>query len=353
MDIGINAIHLCQLQRLESKHYAVIAKTSITFEESRKEILAAPKLFKQVLVKGMKKQGFRGKKIVAVMPADELKIMPVTYKGKTGDMEHEILKVLTGRLSGNVNDYIIDYMPVRSNPDDEEKLALAAIARRNDVIDYLEAITQAGFDVDALDVGPAAIRRLICTLYTEDNSDTVLVINTGQEKSYLTIISGRRLLFDQQVSFGETQLLDNLSTTLELPEKVCRELLFRYGLEKEPHLPVQPDIFPNAEIPTTLLEILKPVFIKLVDEIKRVLTYTASQTHGLPISRFCLLGSIARWPGAESLLRELIDIPFSTHQRELSECFHDLSLEGENWSANIPDLAVATGLALRGLDDHE
>jgi type IV pilus assembly protein PilM len=353
MDIGINAIHLCQLQWLEEKRYAVIAKASIHFEETRKEILASPKKFKKLLTQGMKNNGFTGKRIVTVMPANELKIMPVTYKGKSSDMEKEIIKVLSGRMAGNMNDYIIDYMPVRSNSDDEENLALVAIANREDVINYLEVITQAGFDVDALDVGPAAIRRLICTLYAEDDIETVLVINTGQDKSFLTIISGRRLLFDQEVSFGEALLLENLSKTLELPGSVCRELLLRYGLEIDPEKPMQSDMDSHSEIPHTLLEVLKPAFIKLVDEIKRILTFTASQTHGLPISRFCLLGSVARWPGADSLLRELIDIPFSTHQCELADSFVDLTVEEESWASNIPDLAVATGLALRGLDDHE
>jgi Tfp pilus assembly PilM family ATPase len=53
------------------------------------------------------------------------------------------------------------------------------------------------------------------------------------------------------------------------------------------------------------------------------------------------------------MLRELINIPFTTHRRELAEVFIDLNREGESWSSRIPELAVATGLALRGLDQNE
>lgn len=341
MDIGMHAIHLCQLQPLEPGRFTVVAKATIPFDENREKILTSPKKLKKLLQQGMKHKGFVGRKLVTVMPADEIKIMPVTYKAKSKEVEQEILNVLSGRMDGDMNDYIIDYMLVRAEPDEDDNLALAAIAQRDSVIDYLEVITRSGFDVDALDVGPAAIRRLICTLYDEDNVETVLVVNAGKVKSYLTIISGRRLLFDQQVSFGESLLLDNLTQTLELPENVCRELLLRHGLDKK------------DEIPSTLLEVLKPLFIKLVDEINRILTFTASQTHGMPITRFCLLGSIARWPGAETLLRELIDIPLTTNQRQLAECFIDPGEAGESWSSSIPELAVATGLALRGLDNDE
>jgi Tfp pilus assembly PilM family ATPase len=291
--------------------------------------------------------------MVTVLPADELKIMPITYKSNSRDVDQEILKVLSNRLDGDVNDYVIDHMLVRSNTDEEENISLAAIASRDKVLDYLRVIAQSGFEVNALDVGPAAIKRLICTLYDEDSLETVLVVNTGLTQSYLTIISGRRLLFDQQVSFGETLLMEHLAKTLELPEDVCRTLLHSHGFDADPTLSEQADSVSNSDISSTLLEVLKPAFIKLVDEINRVLIFTASQTHGMPISRLCLLGSVARWPGAESLLRELIDIPFATHRSELAECFVDLTMEEEIWSSCIPELAVATGLALRGLNGHE
>jgi Tfp pilus assembly PilM family ATPase len=45
----------------------------------------------------------------------------------------------------------------------------------------------------------------------------------------------------------------------------------------------------------------------------------------------------------------LIDIPFSIHKNELAEYFIDLTMEEESWSSSIPELAVATGLALRGI----
>jgi type IV pilus assembly protein PilM len=349
MDIGINAIHLCQVQPLEKKRFGVVAKASIPFDESRKEVLASNKRLKSLLVQGMKQKGFIGKKMVTVLPADELKIMPINYKANSRNVDQEILKVLSNRLDGDIDDYVIDHMLVRSNSDEEENISLATVASRDKVLDYLRVIAKSGFEVSALDVGPAAIKRLICTLYNEDSLETVLVINSGLTKSYLTIISGRRLLFDQQVSFGETLLMDQLSKTLELPEDVCRTLLHSHGFDTDPGKSLQLGSLSNADISYTLLEVLKPAFINLVEEINRVLIFTASQTHGLPISRFCLLGSVARWPGAESLLRELIDIPFSIHKNELAEYFIDLTMEEESWSSSIPELAVATGLALRGI----
>lgn len=38
---------------------------------------------------------------------------------------------------------------------------------------------------------------------SERGSENVLVINTGRRASYLTVISGTDLLFDQEVAFGD------------------------------------------------------------------------------------------------------------------------------------------------------
>lgn len=351
LDIGTEAIHLCQLQSMQSSHFSVRAKTSIPFTGTRKELLSSPKQLKKLLAQGMKKRGFVGRKVVAVMPPDELKITPVTYKTSARSSDEEILRALSSRVEGDLADYMIDYLSVRSNPGDEESLALAAIARRDDVIDYLQSLSQSGFEVEALDVGPAAIRRLMCTLYTGDDEqgETILVINAGAGKSYLSIISGRRLLFDQPVEFGEELLLSELSRELELPEEVSRDLVFRHGFNKSSNAGDQLGAITGEDISRTLLEILKPAFLKLVEEINRVLIFTASETHGSPISRVCLLGSIARWPGAESLLRDLVDIPMPADQPGFEDLFIDQSEGDDSWSKRIPELAIATGLALRGM----
>jgi Tfp pilus assembly PilM family ATPase len=353
MDVGIDSVRLCQLRPLDERCYAVVAKTTIPFSGSRSELLASPNRLKMLLAQGMKRQGFIGRKVVTVMPPEDLKITPVTYKANAQNPDEEILKMLSSRVEGALTDYMIDYLPVRSNPGDEEHLALAAIARRDQVMEFLNALTRAGFDVEALDVGPAAIRRLVSAFYRDARAETILVINTGSSKSYLTIISGRRLLFDQAVDFGERLLLQRLANTLELSEQACRDLVFGNGLGASSLNMFPQGALAAGEVSQTLLQILKPAFFKLVEEINRVLIFTASETHGGSISRICLLGSIARWPGVESLLGELIDIPFSDDRAVFGEIFLDPAEGADNWLQHVPELAIATGLALRGLENHE
>jgi Tfp pilus assembly PilM family ATPase len=348
VDVGVDVIHLCQLRPHDERRYTVTGSVGIPFTGSRAVLLDSPARFKKILRDGMRRQGFVGRKAVAAMPADLVRFTPITYRADGHHADEVILKMVSGRIDGDITDYVVDYLPVRAAPEQEESLALAAVARRDDVLHYLDALTGAGLEVEALDIGPAAIRRLLSVLYTGDDEEgeTILVVNTGAEKTYLSVVSGRRLLFDQPVDFGERGLLSHLVKVLELNEEECRALVMRHGLDKAPHAAATTE---DAEIAATLLEILKNDFVRLVDEINRILIFTAAETRGRPLGRVCLLGGIARWPGAESLLRELIDVPAVDTQRDIADFFVVENQQGIVASSLMPEMAVAAGLALRGL----
>jgi len=349
-DIGLSSINLCQLNKLSEHHYAIVALACIPFEGGREQLLESPKQLRQLLARGMKNKAFKNKNIVAALPPDKLKIIPLSYHAQVSDIDQEIIKMLKDRVQGDINNYVIDYFPVRSSAKTEEHMALATVAHKKDVLEYLQILNFAGFDVEALDVGPAALRRLVSSLYIDQPAQTFLIVNVGIETSYLTVVSGRRLLFDQAVNFGERALLEKLSLILELPTSVCLELILQHGLKISDDKVHKHSL--DNDYAQAILEILKPAFMELMEEINRVLIFTTSHTQGLPVNQICLLGSISRWPGADELLRELINVPFSCMENNFDQVFEDNSQPEERWSTKVPELAIATGLALRGFSEH-
>ena len=97
-----------------------------------------------------------------------------------------------------------------------------------------------------------------------------------------------------------------------------------------------------------MTEILKPLFLKLVEEIKRVCMYAAAETRGSAVSHAYLLGSVARWPGSETLLTALtgFDVAKVPDPLAMFPASHDGA--GPARLAAAPEIAVATGAALRG-----
>ncbi|MDJ0880786.1 MAG: pilus assembly protein PilM [Gammaproteobacteria bacterium] len=350
LDLGSHTLHLCQLRPKSHRHYTIMAKASMGFEGSRQQLLDDPKAFKRLLAKATKGKKFKGRKVTAVMPPDDVKIMLLTYKASTTNVDAEIVKMLSQRIEGDINDYVIDYLPIRNQKSDDEHIVMASVARRNKVERLLNTLTAAGLQVHSLDIGPAALKRLVSSLYENEAKNNVLLINIGENTSYLTIVSGKRLLFDQPVEFGCTQLLSDIATTLDISIDKANALVYQHGLHPATAQAVN-SLVSHTDISATLLEIIKPAFMKLVEEINRVLIYTASETHGEPLSRVLLLGCIARWPGAQELMLSFLDIQVPKVQTEFYEVFHDADDKTIPWADHLPEMAIATGLALRGLQD--
>ncbi len=345
MELAGQKMHLVQLEGSSDRNVALRAHASVPFPGRRDDLLKSPEAFRKVLQRGLQGDKFKGRRAVLAMPAGFFRTMSLGYQVKAGLSDEQVIaQLMQERLDGDIHDYVIDWLPVRTRVGSDERLALVASSPRQNVIDYLEIARMAGLRVGALEIGPAAIRRLISVMPSDDEADVTLVINTGQQSSYLTMIAGRRLLFDKKVAFGERPLLQCLGQTLELNEEHARGLVLRTGLEG-----ARRGVLADEDAWEALVEILRPQFRKLAAEIERAFLYVASQMRGGAVTRIYLLGSLARWPGADAMLGDLAEVTISNFPNPLS---FFAGSEGEQLPEGVtdslaPEIAVATGLALR------
>lgn len=354
LDVSEDSIHMCQLRPKGGGCFSITSKASVKFSGDRDALLAEPKRLKKILANALKQGHFKGRKVVALMPLSDVKIILLTYKPNVADVDSEILRMLSNRIDDDIDDYVVDYLRVRCNPSDEEHMAAVSLARKDKVMALLEVFDQCGLEVDSIDIAPAALRRMVSALYEGKDASNVLLINVGDRQSFLTIISGRRLLFDQAVEFGESQLLRCISDDLNVDNEAARELILNNGIGSQADLSGGQMSGEQVDIAATLLEILKPRFLDLIEEVNRVLIFTASETHGAPVSRVCLLGKISGWSGVDSLLLSLLDVGIAADQNDFWKVFQDENDNTEvSWSSLFPEQAIATGLALRGLTENE
>ncbi len=353
LECSLEQLHFVQLESGARDSIRVRARASVPYDGGPKDLLESPKSLRALVQQALKTDKFSGRKVVSALPSGELRIMSLSYHVNPGQGDAgAILKLMQDRLDGDMADYVIDYLPVRSADRSDQRTALVAIARREMVISYLEAMRRAGLEVTRLEISPVAIRRLVAAMAPAGQRENVLVINFGSTSSYLTIISGQRLLFDQQIQFGERKLVEQVGAALDMSEGQARELVSAHGLDpaaSSDHAAAQ---VTGVDVARTLMEIVKPIFLQVVDEINRALIYMASETHGESLDRVYLLGSVARWRGADTLLNKLLVLPVETIPNPHKVFLRPGSPEAVSEDDAVPETAVATGLALHGLSDH-
>lgn len=354
VDIALEEVHLVQLESAANSYPVVRAKASLDIDGSRHELLDQQHQFRSLIKRALASDQFQGNKAVLALPSTMFRTISINYQVSSAEKSEAaaILRVMKDRLDGDLSGYVLDYMPVRGRSKSDERLALVAVSEREPVINYLELARKAGLDVAALEIGPLAISRLVSAM-PNDDAGTVLVVNSGRRASYLTLISGNDLLFDQEVAIGEQSLVQHICETLDMPEDTARHLLSRTGVCPGGHNDAISNVIDESGLFNTLSEILKPQFLKLVEEIKRAFLYAASENRGRGVAQVYLLGSIARWPGSEQMLSSLSGSMVQKIPDPLALFTSDGTGDDRSSDHFAPEIAVATGLALRGMNTHE
>jgi len=354
IDFGLESIHLVQLAKAAGQSPVVHATGSLAYDSPRREILGKPHQFRSLLKRALAADKFSGRKAVIAVPSGMFRTMSINYQssGEQGQDAAAVLRVMKDRLDGELSDYVIDYLPVKSRSKNDERLALVAVSEHEAIVKFLKLAGKAGLDVEALEIGPVAIGRLVGMLSSERGSGNVLVINSGRRASYLTVISGADLLFDQEVSFGENSLIQQTAATLDMPEQMARDLILRSGVGTAAYGESVAAAIDDAGLVNTISEILKPRFMKLVEEIKRVCLYAASETRGGAVTQVYLLGSIARWPGSDGLLSSLTGVDVVKISDPLAPFRSSDIDENSSKVTVVPDIVVAAGAALRGMQGN-
>lgn len=361
LEFAQQAVNAVQLGRQASGKVTLEASSSVPYPDTFQLPDYSSKDFHQLLSNVFQGKQFSGRKVNTTMPASEIRIISVNYISKKGQSEAEaITNVVSERFDGELGNHIVDYLPVRNENKSGSSMAIVALAEKNKVIAYPECLRKCGLEVQGLEVGPSAITRLIASLHKPTEAETVLVVNFGWQKSFLSVVSGRRLLFDSGIDFGEEMILAQLEHSLAIDRELARQQIEKHGLGKLTDSDLQSGKPMDETVAITIEEIVRAELLKITHSIRRSAIYASSVTHGTPLSKVYLLGSLARWRGVDRIFAELLDMEVTLIPNPLIAFGPDGSERSRTprgqqrirSTDSRPELAVATGLALKGIQVH-
>lgn len=343
-------LHVVQLRRLNGGEIGFQSRVSLAYPGTRIELLSSPAATQKLIRRAMRSGRFRGRTVVSAMPPEQVRVMSIAYPANSAENEARVIaKLMADRLEGPLADHVIDYVPIRMSSRDGDRLALVAVSSLENVSNYLDRLGAAGLEVDYLEIGPLAIKRLIEWGPASSQKNNVIVINVGISASHLTTISGHRLLADQEIAFGEYTVLGQIAKSLTVTPNQARELVLEHGLDLTHGANSALDGDGDLDISATLVEIIKPALLKLVNEIERAFLFADSESQGLGQRKLFVVGGVARWPGAPELLGKLVNMPVEILGRAHLP-INSQSPEPESINdQQAAEMSTAVGLALRGM----
>lgn len=347
LDIAAERLHMVQFDAGAGRP-VVRAAVSVPYAGGRDALLADPARLGALVRDAMASRPFRGRQVVSCLAPADMRTMVMSYQRAAGqDDAAAIVRELRERLHAELDSLVVDYLPIRADDlQSAERSAIVVTAPRERVLAYLAALAAARLQPVALDIGPAALARLVGALDAGRHTNTLL-LNFGRARSYLSVIWGRRLMLDRDIDFGEDRLAQRLADVLGMGLPEALRLLHTHGLDAQGGSSAAR----AAAIGHTVAEVLRPAFGVLAEEINKTLIYTASKTRGESVQRVRLLGSVARYPGVAAFVEELVSLPV-----EVLEPLRAFEARPGAFGADMPSrgvgIGVAAGLALRPRANH-
>jgi len=237
----------------------------------------------------------------------------------------------------DIADVNLDYQ-VTNNTDDAVHVLMAA-CKSDKIANVKQAIQLAGKQPVVIDVDTFALQNCYELNYQPQPEEVVALLNIGASTMNINILNGTRSVFARDASVGGshyTSLLQReLGLTFEQAEAVKRGYPVPEGVEPRPIEPI-----------------IEAVSDTLASEVRKTMDFyrATAQVGGEPVQKILVAGGGSKLPGLAEYLGKRFDIPV-----EVFDPFRQIQVDDRKFDPDymreiVAEMAVAVGLALRGVE---
>jgi type IV pilus assembly protein PilM len=237
----------------------------------------------------------------------------------------------------DISDVNLDYQVTSSSADALN--VLMAACKSDKIANVKQAIQLAGKQPVVIDVDTFALQNCYEVNYQPKAGEVVALLNIGASTMNINIMNGACSVFARDASVGGSQytslLQKELGLTFEQAEAVKRGYPLPEGIAPRP---IQPII-------ETVSDILALEIRKTMDFYRA----TAEESEE-SIQKILIAGGSSKLPGLPDYLAKRFEIPV-----ELFNPFREIQVDDRKFDPDymkeiVPEMAIAVGLALRGVE---
>jgi len=237
----------------------------------------------------------------------------------------------------DISDVNLDYHVTGSTPDAIH--VLMAACKRDKVANLKQTIQLAGKQPAVIDVDAFALQNCYELNYDPQPGHIVALLNIGASTTNINILNGARSVFTRDASFGGNQytslLQKELGLTFDQAERVKRGMPLPDDVE---HREIEP-------ILDTVSDILALEIQKTMDFYRATVEDGESAVQQILVS-----GGGSKLKGLVEFLSKRFEIPV-----EMFDPFRKIRVDSRGFDPEymreiVPEMAIAVGLALRGVD---
>ena len=238
----------------------------------------------------------------------------------------------------DLSDVSLDYQVTNETPDAPH--VLIAACKRERIENIKQAIQLAGKSPVVIDVDTFALQNCYEVNYQPDDSQVVTLLNIGASTMNVNIVKGNRSLFTRDITVGGSQFTDVLQRSLGL--SFAQAEAVKRGVHDAADGIEEKSIEPLMNNVTEIVAM----------EIQKTFDFYRATTEDseMVVQKILISGGGSKLAGLADDLSARLELPV-----EVLDPFRQIKVDTRKFDPDylseiMPDMAVAVGLALRGVE---
>lgn len=238
----------------------------------------------------------------------------------------------------DLSDVTLDYHVTAEGA--EATQVLIAACKRERIDNLKQSIQLSGHQPVVIDVDTFALQNCYEVNYQPDDSQVVTLLNIGASTMNINIVQGTRSLFTRDITIGGSQFTDvlqkNLGISFQHAEALKRGVMT--DVEDAEEKAIEP--------------LMNNVMEMVAMEIQKTFDFyrATADDGGLPVQKILISGGGSKLAGLREGLSERLELPV-----EILDPFRQIKVDTRKFDPDylseiMPEMAVAVGLALRGVE---
>ncbi|HEX8736833.1 MAG TPA: type IV pilus assembly protein PilM [Pyrinomonadaceae bacterium] len=235
-------------------------------------------------------------------------------------------------------DVSLDYHITAENS--ESTTVLIAACKRERIDNLKQVIQFAGKQPVVIDVDTFALQNCYEVNYQPNDADVVTLLNIGASTMNVNIVQGNRSLFTRDITVGGSQFTDVLQRSLGLSYQQAEAV--KRGV---------PDAAEGVE-EKAIEPLMDNVMEMVAMEIQKTFDFyrATSEDGGIAVQKILISGGGSKLAGLPEELSTRLELPV-----EVLDPFRQIKVDARKFDPDylseiMPEMAVAVGLALRGVE---
>ncbi|HEU4428807.1 MAG TPA: type IV pilus assembly protein PilM [Myxococcota bacterium] len=240
----------------------------------------------------------------------------------------------------DINEVNLDFQIVEGSETEGQMDVLLVAAKKDLIDDYTQVITDAGLQPVVIDVAAFAVENAFHANYESSSDEVVALVNIGSQVVNINIVSRGAPAFTRDISTGGNAYTEEIQKALSVSWEEAERMKIGGSRHEESQ-----DVVPQ-EVEDSIRQVTDTV----LGEISRSLDFFAATAAESRISRVLLSGGGSQVSGLEAAFQGKTNLPVERLD-PFARIVAAGSLDARMLEEIGPCLAVATGLALRRVND--